>query len=367
MSTTFPTQPQQEIITDTFPRLPPELQRYILSIAAERSRTPSALPPALFRSTILRRTALVSRAWAEFSQYELFASERVVLEHVHCADKLLGVLEGNPSLAGLISRLSVVGGSKGGFDNSAYRLVELQRACPNLKELAIDSLIFALDALSSSKVLEYLDLEDVTILPSETSATATPTFPALRGLSLRRTWAGPSFSPLVQPSSLPSLKTLFIHGLGGDNTVCASLPAFRELESLRLGDNEVDLLVLSGQDLSTLEKLQELHIPYSSLDSTNQRKLLESIPAPRVLRRLHTGTTNARFLRGIDCVTDDTMITTHFPKTARDMLLSHGEFVQVKGRDWREPTDTGFHISRYDGSYTSTLEELKYGARMVLV
>ena len=135
------------------PRLPAELQRYILQLASQRVLDPTDSDPA--RSSVLRSFALVSRAWGDFAQYELFGAEVVVLEHPHVAAKFLGALalDRTGRLANMVSRMRVKGATMGGFDNSgtSYRLGELQDACPNLDQLALQSLVFSLDSLRSSQ------------------------------------------------------------------------------------------------------------------------------------------------------------------------------------------------------------------------
>ena len=146
----------------------------------------------------------------------------------------------------------------------------------------------------------------MTLLPSECDSPPAPLFPYLLGLSLRKVWAGPSFSSFVYTSSLPNLKALYIDGLGGENTAVLSVPAFTDLESLRLGRHECELLRMGALDLSSMTSLVELHI--SSSDAA--RVLLESVPT--VLDRIREGP--GSISQGIACpgIGDSTIITTWF-------------------------------------------------------
>lgn len=105
--------------------------------------------------------------------------------------------------------------------------------------------------------------------------------PALVGLSLLKTWAGPEFSSFVLPANLPSLKTILVEGLGGDNTALSAIAHFRRLRTLHLGPHEWDLLHLAGSDLSALEDLEVLH----TSAARSAQLLLRTVP--HVLVHLH--------------------------------------------------------------------------------
>ncbi|KAK4699697.1 hypothetical protein P7C70_g6561, partial [Phenoliferia sp. Uapishka_3] len=342
------------------PRLPAELQRYILQLASQRSPLGTSIPSSHFRSTTLRNGALVSKSWREFAQYELFAADRLILEHPHCVEKLLAVLanDGSGRLAGMITRLCVLGGGMGGFDNSgtAYRLEELQLACPSLEELELSRLVCSLDALKSSNsestartpfrflctlpyvfipALRYLELQDITLLPSDGVSASDPSpllFPSLSGLSISRLWAGTEISNLLSPITLPHLQTLFMKGLGGDNTAYTSIPTFQSLTALRLDGMMWGLLQAASLDLAPLSNLRNLGMYTADSAEAALRSLREPLDRLDIVSNISLESAMPYFVRvtqtRINCLGPDTVVT---------IFIEGGFKVVMIGGDWREP------------------------------